>query len=347
MGLRRSLPNLICLVAVAVATTACAEVGQPDLGVVPTSTTSTTVASQAAADAADTPAPSAPFVAQLTPARPADFSPQVLVADDEGVRVLGGERLVGDLVVDRVLDDPTGGLVLELADAEQRTIAWLPAGDDAPQVIAQGGQRLMDAGLIDGSVHVVVAEGSEVRLIRLGEPEEVLLAAVDPEDTIVSVAAAAGLYAVVVRDDACGTLELWGSDGARVDVGGIELPACETPGRSTFGLVAFSPEGETFAYTERSFRSDSAVARTEVVVQDLQGTELHRSTIGEDGQRIVSLSLDRQRIAVLRDAESGPEVVQVDYRQASDVSVTVVPSARFAAFNRVPLVAPTTTTTIG
>lgn len=350
MVLRRPLPTSLAIAAVAAMVAAgCGDVGEPDLGVLPTSTTATT-ADPTSADGAGA-APGGPgdatasagegassFVTQLTPARPADFAPQVLLADDTGVRLLDGPVLVPGVVAERVLDDPTGGLVLEVLDGEQHQIVWYPAGQDR-QVVTSGTGRLMDVGFVDGSVHVLVADDDEVRMVRLGEPEEEVLVTLDAETSVVSASVAAGLHALALRDEACGSLQFLGPDGAVLDVGRVDEPACPTPGRATFGLVAFSPDGDTFAYTERTFRSDSAVASTELVVRDLQGTEVHRSQVAGEGQTILSLSLDRHLVALLREAATGTEVVRLDLRQPSDVVLTPAPGARSASLTRVPLAA--------
>ena len=346
MDLRRLLAVGLAL---AVLAGGCGDVGEPDLGVLPTTTTATTV------DLGAAPGPDAvaggtvdqdvitgpgtrSFVTQLTPARPVDFSPQVLLADFTGVRLLEGDVLLPGVVADRVLDDPTGGLVIEAPEDGQHQIVWYPAGQDR-QVVSEGPARLMDVSFVDGSVHVVLADEDELRLVRLGEPEERILTVLDPESSVVSASAAAGLYVLALRNEACGSVQFLSPDGATLDVGGVAEPPCTTPGRPTFGLVAFSPDGDTFAYTERTFRSDSAVASTELVVRDLHGTELHRSQVGTEGQQILSLSLDRHLVALLRETATGTEVVRLDLRQPADLAVTPAPGARSASLTRVPLAA--------
>jgi hypothetical protein len=331
-----------CLAAFVLASSAvaaaCAPVGEPDLGVLPTSTTSTTI--QAASDADRVVAPAAapaPFVTQLTPTRPVDFTPQVLVADEEGVGLLDGPVMLPGIVADRVVDDHAGGVVVEQVLGTGRRVEWYPAGSDLAQVVAVGAPRLMDVGFANGSVQAVVADEASIRLVRLGDPDERVLMTLEPGTTAVSVSAAAGLYAVVLGDAACGALEFRGPEGAPVDVGAVQAPQCQTPGRPAFGLVAFSPDGETFAYTERQFRPDAVVTTTDLVVKDLQGKQLHRSQVGGEAQRIRNLSLDQHLVMLLRDTADGAELVLLDLRRPGEVEVVPVPGARTATLTRVPL----------
>lgn len=330
--------TLAMAVASALLVVACGDVGEPDLGVIPSTTTSTTAGPAAAADVEQTRSgEQVPFVAQLTPTRPSDFEPQVLLATDAGVRLADGTLLLADVAADRALDDPTGGIVVEISAGDQRQIVWYPAGGEGGQVVTEGDDRLMDVGFVGGGVLAVVADNEQVRLLRLGDPDERTLLALEPGTSVVSASAAAGLYAVVLHDEECGSLQFLGPDGAPLDIGKVEPPMCQTPGRGTFGLVAFSPDGETFAYTERTFRSDNSIANTDLVVRDLAGTELYRGTVATDGQRITSLSLDRNLVVLLRQTADGSEIVRFDVRRPGEVTVTSVEGTRSASFTRVPL----------
>lgn len=339
---RRTLASAALAAALVVAS--CGEVGEPDLGVVPASTTSTTVgAAVEAASEEAAPADEVPFQAQLTLNRPAGFQPEVLVAGSDGVGVLGAEPLLPGVAAERVLDDPTGGLVIETAGVEEgaRRIAWFPAAGGQGQTVLEGPYRLLDVGFIDGSVSAIVADERSVRLVRLGEPDERELIALDEGTEVVSLSAAAGLYALVVGDAGCGSLRFLRPDGQPIDVGGVTPPTCQIPGRPAFGLVSFSPDGESFAFTERTFRSDSVVLTTDLVVQDLvRGDEVFRLQIGGEGQVIHSLAIDRNQVLVLRELDGVAELVRVDLRRPAEVAVTPLEGARSVTFTRVPLAAP-------
>lgn len=334
----------LAAVAVAAALGAgCGDPGAPDLGVIPPSTTSTTARPALAADGGAAGASpvagddATPFVAQLTPNRPPDFRPEVLLTTDDGVGIAGGPMLLPGVDAERALDDPTGGVVVEVPVGDDHQIVWFPAGGDGDQVITQGDDRLMDVGFADGAVLAVVADAQRIRLLGLGgEQQERTLLELAPGTTATSVSAAAGLYAVVLNDDACGALQFLGPDGAPLDIGGVTAPVCLFPGRGRFGHVAFSPDGETFAYTERTFGPDGALAGTELVVRDLAGTEWYRGTVGTADQRITSLAFDRSLVLLLRHTAEGPELVRFDVRQPADVAVTKVEGARAATFTRVP-----------
>jgi hypothetical protein len=317
---------------------ACGDVGDPDLGVAPTLGPGTTAQVEAPVpEVAGLEAPAdTPFAAQRTPTRPDDFVPEVLVVDADGVRLLGGAVLVQEVDADRAVDDPTGGLVVEVALDEGRQIVWYPAASEAGQVVSEGDDRLMDVAFLDGSVHAVVADDERVALLRLGEPEEQVLLELEPATQVVSLSTAAGLYATVVQDEACGALELRRPDGTPIGAGVVAAPVCTTPGRPAYGLVAFSPDGDSFAYTERTFRSDGVIATTELVVRDLPGAERYRGAVGTEDQAVRSLALDRDLVVLLRDGPEAPEIVRIDLGRPSEVGVTPVDGARSATFTRVP-----------
>jgi hypothetical protein len=334
-------PLAVAAVVAALVAAGCGELGEPDLGVVPASTTTTTAVDDVAGAVSSPSSDDAPYVAQLTPTRPVGFTPQVLLADASSVRVLDGPLLVDGVDARRAIDDPTGGLVVQVSGPDDERILWFPAASSEGQVVAQGELRLLDVGFVDAAVHAVVTDESLIRLVRLGEPGERDLTVLEPGTRLVSLSAAAGLYALILDDGRCGQLRFLRPDGEPIEVGGVPSPVCEVPGRTVFGLVAFSPDGETFAYTERTFRTDSVVATTELVVRDLLlGNELFRGQVGGEAQRVLSLALDGTQVLLLREAADGVELLELDIQRAGEVRASPADGVRSAGFTRVPLSLP-------
>lgn len=323
------------LAAVAVAG-ACGDVGEPDLGVAPAAPRAA-ASGALAAEPGTADDPTAASGAQLTPTRPDGFVPEVLVADDSGVRVLDGPVVLPGVVADRVVDDPTGGLVVEVPTGDGHQIVWYPSIGDGGHVVSDGDDRLLEVAFIDGSVQAVVGDDERIGLLPLDQPDSDarVLSPVAPETTATSVSMAAGRYAVVFQDRACGSLVV-GLAGAPVERPVVPTPPCDTPGRPVHGLVAFSPDGATFAHTERVFRSDGVVASTDVVVRDVDGVERHRSPIGGEDEAVRSLSHDGDLVLVLRHTGAGTEVVRVRLDQPEALEVIPADGARWATFTRVP-----------
>ena len=356
------------LVALVVVLGACAEIGEPDLGV--GSATPANTSDDNAGD--DEPVSDDEVVDEsveqeatplpvFSPPRPDGYVPSIavvgadstVIVDDLSADPVAAVLGLGEGVVpDRVVDDFFGGLVIQDVRAddegvEQQTVLWLRPADPAGTVLARG-VGLLDVGFIDSTLeaHVLVSvEGVGVDRIKLVDGERAPFATLAEGQTLVDLSASEGLHAVIVADAACGDLLFWNSSGEVVDVGGPATPPCAVDRRPSYGAVDLSPDATLVAYTVLTYRSDGVVATTDVVVRELgSGAVVFTMPIGGVGQDVRALSFDGTRLAFIRtdqdlsDANLNNVVVLNTDGESVETIVPIELEPVDAVFARQPLV---------
>lgn len=363
---------------------ACAEIGEPDLGVGSVPPTSLSDVGDGVAEAAadsetdnSTEEPEATPLPVFSPPRPDGYVPSLAIVgedstvivddasadftagtdpDAEDVPVAQTLSLDQDVVPVRIVDDFFGGLVIEDVrpddeGVEQLTITWLRPADPVGTVVATG-VGLLDVGFIDSTLeaHALVSVGGvAVERIKLVDGERAPFASLIDGQTLVDLSASEGLHAVIVADAGCGDLLFWNSSGEVVDVGGPATPPCAVDRRPSYGAVDLSPDAALVAYTVLTYRSDGVVATTDVVVRELgSGAVVFTSPIGAVGQEVTALSFDGARLAFIRqDSEVNEVVVLSTDGESPETIVPVDLVAVEAVFARQPLVVGRTSETNG
>ncbi|MDH3683300.1 MAG: hypothetical protein OEV40_25535, partial [Acidimicrobiia bacterium] len=286
----------------------------------------------------------------FVPSRPPDYLPEVLISSDLQLLAASPTEvrpLVGPfagLAADRAVDDLLGGLVVQEPDAEGAgpgDVVWYRAEGGEPMVIDQAGAELLDVGYVGGSPAAVVLVGSDqVDRIRLVDNERTLMVTLEDEEQVLDLSASGGFHALVLANDRCGDLRFYAADGTRIDLNGPGEPDCIVPRRPAYGAVGLSPDAGAVVYTDVSYRDDGIEIATELVARELpSGTEYFRAKIGDDGDRITALSFDGERVAYLRQSETGVAVAVVDLSTEAETLIPldadiVVDSVSFA---RLPL----------
>ena len=320
---------LACLPALAAVLAACGSIPEPE-AYRPTTTavpdpSATTPAAAAAAGASPTtgllvpagPEAQAPLGTNFEPLVPSGYIAAVLVATDQGV--LAGDAAAAPQPLPaplatfravRVVDDLLGGVVAQAADpqpGQRGDIVWLPAERGQPTLIDGTGALLLDTGYFDGTPWAVVVHPTgEVVRIRLVDVTTAPLLTLDHDEQLLALSVAGPVHAVAVSDAACGQIRFHDPDGALINLPAPAASGCEVPRRPAFGSLALSPDGTRLAYTVITYRDDGIEATTEVVVRDLAtGTDVVRRVVGQDGERITSLSYDGARVVFLHQARTG------------------------------------------
>ncbi len=343
---------------------ACAEIGEPDLGVgSPAPRTDATQSgdaldpseSDAAADEANAEIEAAPLPV-FSPPRPDGYLPSLVIVGVDRASVFDGPLDQasaiplsfgsGTVVPDRVVDDFFGGVVVQDQvegedGASIQTVTWFRPSDDLGTVLAEGAQ-LLDVGFIDSTLEahaLVVVDGNSVDRIKLVDGERAPFAVLGEGQVLVDLSASEGLHAVVVSDTACGDLVFWNSSGEVVDVGGPSAPPCAVDRRPTYGAVDLNPDATQVAYTVLTYRSDGVVATTDLVVRELGSSAVvFTASVGGPGQDIRRLSFDGTRLAFIRsDTEQTQVVVLSTEGELSESIVGAETDPNEAVFARQPL----------
>lgn len=356
---RRSL--LVPVVVALAAVSACGEIVEPE-GFSAVSTTSTPIGGAAdgplSVDESGATASSSPVTTDFVPVREPDYVPEVLISADNGVLAWGPDALrqldgsLAGVATDRVVDDLAGGLVLQRAaeepedeDDDEATatdetesftevadvdgeVLWYPAEGGAPTTIDDSGARLLDVGYVSGSPSAVVLVGqNRIDRIRLVDNQRTPMIVFEDGQEVLDLSASGSFHALVLGNERCGDLRFYQADGTRVFFSGPGEPDCIVPRRPAYGAVALSPDGGAVVYTEVTYREDGIEVATELVARDLTSdSEYYRRRIGEDGDRIVALTFDGQRVAFLRQSADGPAVVVLGVNDGEETSVDLPPT---------------------
>lgn len=339
----RSSSLLAIALATALGVSACAEIGEPNLGERVSATSSTVVPDANEDDEAETEVVSADVSSVFSPPRPDGYVPGVLASlgttlvlvEGESITDLG-ERFPG-APIERVVDDFLGGIVAQL---EGDIVQWLPAGGAAPTPVSANNGRLLDAGFIDDTlaVQVFVEVPDGIDRIKLVDGEREAFTRLEEGASVVAFSSSNGIQAVAIGDNACGSLAFFNTSGQRVDLGGPADPECPVPRRPQFGAVAMSPGGEVVAYTEVTYREDGLPASSVLTVLELEsGSVLFNGPVGSPGEQIESLSYDGRRVTFLRTGETGREVGLVTVADQVETIIPGLAGVQDVGFARLPL----------
>ncbi len=281
-----------------------------------------------------------------------DYVPEILVSSEDDLLVAGADGLtepldtpVGSVSATTAVDDFLGGLVVQAAApgaaAGPGPVLWLPAEGGEPVVVDDEGALLLDVGFDEGAATaVVLVNQDQIDLIRLVDDERGELVGLGEEEELLDLSAGGGIHALVVRNDRCGDLRFYAADGNEIDLNGPGEPDCIVPRRPAYGAVALSPDGGAMVYTEVSYRDDGIEVGTDLVARELStGTEYYRRPIGEDGERIESLSFDGNRAAFLlrSDGTATATLIDLNTETVIPVDLTGITGVGSLSFARLPL----------
>lgn len=348
---RPTLSALLAAVVLAVlATAGCAELERPEG--YSQSTTSLVIGEgqvfdgeeQQAADDIET-------VDNFVPSPPAGYQPEIMVAAAPAPLLAGptGSSAVAESLAEvnarRIVDDLGGGLVVEAVNGP---ILYYQA-EENPREVADAAAKLLDVGFWDGSprafIQVADDEVDWVQLVseqETGELERQNHFQLPAGERVLDLSASRDIQAVVVGDDECGSLRFYGQSGTDLALPGPADPECTFPGRPSYGTVALSPDGSAVAYTIITYRGDGTEAATELVVRELIATEpFFRRRIGEDLDRVTSLSFDGSRVVYSKESEDGPSVTVLALVAGNGGEIAVglgeTRAVRSVSFARLPL----------
>ncbi len=330
------------VLCVALATSACAELGEPDLGAAPGEAPVQVVAIDDAPATAEGSVTADSNLPQFMPERPDGYVPELLVASPGGTGILDGPVIaalnspVTELASSQVFDDFFGGVVVE--DSEG-SVLWLAAGSDAGIVINADGGSLLDVGFIDGSSWALLATSpSSIERYGFVSGERVELVNLAETESLVDVSSGGGLYVLAIANESCGELRFLNSLGAPVTLPGApQVSDCPVLKQPTFTHVATAPSGDIYAYTEVSYRSDGVAELTEVVITETSTGFPFRIPIASVGETITSLSIDGPRIAFVRETTRPTEVVIIDIAKPDEPLVFPFEAVSSVSFARIPL----------
>lgn len=317
---RLKLKLLALLFGALTLASACAELERP-AAYAPAPTPSVAIGEGQVSDEAAGETFSAETVDDFVPSTSIDYTPLLLVPTDNGVVEAGpGSSAATEGLVDRrpvsVYDDLVGGLVVEESTVG---VTYLPAQGE-PQLIDESGSALLDVGYWDGAPRAFLqVDGRRIDRVQLvaeqaGDERErrehIQLA---DDETLVDFSASRGIQALIVQDAECGDLRFYGADGNPLDIASPPLPECTFPGRPSFGAVAISRDGEAVAYTTVTYRGDGTEAGTDLVVRELASSQpFFPYRIGENLDRITSITFDGSRIAYAKESAGGSTVTIID-----------------------------------
>lgn len=345
MSFPRLLPAVLVSLLVVVA---CGEVPEPEPFALTGSTASTAPdsgASSVEAPSAGGDDPEVTVVApNFVPQRPADYLPEVLVSTGSELLAagLGSEAapldglFAGQTSV-RAVDDLLGGLVVQRPGVDS-DVVWL-SGEEALAVATDA--TLYDVGFAGAAYAVVEIDGA-LEQIRLVDRERTTLFPLAEEQEVLSLSSSGVLSAIALADTECGAVRFVDVDGNPVTIDAMGEPNCPVPGRPYFSNVALSPDGGALAYTVVTYREDGLEAATDLSVLDIGGSTIYfRRKIGEDGDRITSLTFDGDRVAYLKRTADTQAVTVLQVASGAQERTVSVPAGEAQvssiSFARLPL----------
>lgn len=295
----------------------CASVGEPDAGKPPSTSAAVTTTTEApvidesfdAEVLIPLPTPTIPPVATTVPE---SFESALLLAGRAGITTLGGDvvvapadPLVGVRAV--VVDDLAGGVVVLNEGDGAQSIQWLPAQDDARQLLLGPELALHDVAIIDENRVAVVTSrdaGSESQLLQLVSLESgaasVVTSLAGADATAVSLSFGGGVFGVVRVGPGCPGLDLIDTAGRRIDAPSIPAAICEAGAARPIGLVDIAPDGLSMAYTEQIVDVETGrLSRTEVVVRRLDSSaDEIRVEVGGASVQVSALDWNGRHVAM-------------------------------------------------
>ncbi len=327
---------------IALVTSACTELGEPDLGAAPGEAPVQVVAIDDAPATAEGSISADSTLPQFMPERPEGYIPELLVASPGGTGILAGPTIaalnspVTELASRKVFDDFFGGVVVE--DEEGRVL-WLAEQADAGIVINGDGGSLLDVGFIDGSSWALLATSpSSIERYGFVSGERVELVNLAGTESVLDVSSGGGLYVLAIANEECGEIRFLNSAGAPVTLPGApQVSDCPVLKQPIFTHVATAPSGDIYAYTEVTYRSDGVAELTEVVIAETSTGFPFRIPIGGAGETITSLSIDGPRIAFVRESTRPTEIVVIDIAKPDSPSVSPFEAVASVSFARIPL----------
>ncbi len=347
---RRTLSMLLGLTAAALVVAACADLERPE-GFSPSPEPSLAIGEgqvfgedeAARAEAPDlgndfVPSPEPGFQAPLLIAA----GPSALIADGTGPASLIDEPLQ-QFNLSHVADDLGGNLIL---DELGGPISYAQSQVAIEQIDDSSGE-LLGVGHWGGAPRAFVLQGGgEIDWIRLvseqdgNERERRTHIELSVGETLVDLSASQDLQAVITSDDECGQLRFFGAEGTELSLPAPDDPECTFPGSPAYGSVALSPDAQAVAYTIVTYRDDGSEAATELIVREILSKEpyLPVRRIGEDLDRITSLTFDGQRVAYIKETDGERSIIIIEEGE-NDILVPTgtVNDLRAVAFARLPL----------
>ncbi len=338
-----SLVRLAALLGVVLTAAACAEVGQPYVGATPTTELAgeeLPVAEEAPVEATATDETVPAAEEFQAPQAPADYLPDLLVAAEAvWLGPLQSWKELDGVIGTTAVDDLFGGLVTQDANG---TVRWYRPGQPEPDIVPTPPGNLVGVIAVSASPAAIVADGQDISLANLLGPEGTLggeattVATLAEGDELLGYSSRAGLQALALSDEQCGSVRLQRLDGD-VLAAGPAVPECPVPRRPEVTDVALGPDGTQLAFTQISYRDDGVVAETEVVVLELaSGVETFRSPLAGPSESVNGLAFDGSRVAV---SVSGPErsVVVLANIAGGDPVVRDLESVTSVRFARLPV----------
>ncbi|MEZ5342871.1 MAG: hypothetical protein R2706_15945 [Acidimicrobiales bacterium] len=336
---RTALPATLLACAL-VFLSACAELGEPDLGAAPGDV------AQPAIDIADAPAKAegdastVSTIPAFMPERPSGYVPELLVssADSVGLLTAGTIKPLTFAAVDTgatlALDDFFGGVVI---DAPGGGTLWFAEESDAGITIGDGGDRLLDVGFSGSSVALFATSPREIVSYDLVSGNREAFATFADTESVLDLTSGGGLFVVALADEACGQLAFRNSSGEPVSLRAPQVSDCPVLKLPSFTHVATTPSGDFYAYTQVSYRSDGVIELTEAVVTETATGSTIRFPIAGVSEEVTSLTFDGTRIGFTRETERPTEVVVIDIAKPDQPKVVVAPDAAAVRFARIPL----------
>ena len=278
------------------------------------------------------------------------YVPEVLIAAgtqalEASANTLVAEEIPGpiqDLAVARMADDYVGGVVVgELSGP----VVYVDGQGD-PETIDDSGAELLDVGYWEGSPRAFLLVGNNmIDWVQLASEQEAATRTRQPHlsladnESVVDFSASRDLQAIAIGDEDCGSLRFYGRTGVDLSLPSPEQPECTFPGRPTYGAVALSRDAGAVAYTVVTYRADGLEAATELVVRELGSTVplVPRRRIGEDLDRITSLSFDSDRVVYVKESGETTSVIVLDLDGTESQVVVEADVVRSVSFTRNPI----------
>ena len=269
--------------------------------------------------------------------------PQALRTTELGLVAQEMTGPIQELSVAAMADDYVGGLVV----GELSGPVVYVHGQGELETIDDAGARMLDVGYWGGSPRAFLLVGTNmIDWVQLVSEQEAASRTRQPHlqlaenENVVDFSASRDLQAISIGNEDCGGLRFYGRNGTELDLPSPDDPECTFPGRPTYGTVALSRDGGAVAYTIVSYRADGSEEATELVVRELGSAtpSIPRRKIGEDLDRITSLSFENDRVVYVKETGDTSSVIMLDLDEGTEQQInTGTDTVRSVSFARNPI----------